>query len=61
MTIPAPQGLDGIVGSPPWVAMVGAVEAAEKQERADELVEGLLRRIANRRDMLGQQASEETY
>ena len=61
MTIPAPAGLDGIDGSQAWGAMERAIRAAEGDAKADQVIEQLRRRIANRRDMIEAQAKEVTY
>lgn len=50
MTIPAPNGLDGIAGSLAWTACVGAVSAAG--DAADNVMGLLLDRIEKRRAML---------
>ena len=53
MTTPAPNGLDGFQGSPPWVACHKKIEEAEgSEDRADELMGMLTERIEKRRAML---------
>ena len=57
MTIPAPNGLDGIKGSPAWVACHAKVlEAEASEQRADEVMALLDDRIEKRRAMLADQA-----
>ncbi len=52
-TIPAPNGLDGFVGSPPWVACYDKIMAAENDAaKADGLMNMLVDRIEKRREML---------
>ena len=52
MTIPAPNGLDGIMGSPAWLALDKLIHDAEPQETADHYMGLLADRIEKRRSML---------
>lgn len=61
LTIPAPQGLDGIDGNPAWAGMEKVVRDVEDAAKANQLIEQLRRRIADRRDAIEARAKEEVY